>query len=112
MAKRAARPGPGEARPVLGPAYSGRSARLARKKWVENRAGKHVLVQKSGLNRLRGKRAVPGFLSVPSFLSEPGPLIRARPARTRIEPGRAGLGPGPNNGLRAGLAGLVLIGHL
>jgi hypothetical protein len=37
---------------------------------------------------------------VPSFLSEPDPLIRA------------GLGPGPNSGLRAGLAGLVLIGHL
>jgi hypothetical protein len=49
---------------------------------------------------------------VPSFLSEPGPLIRAGPARARIEPGRAGLGPGPNNGLRAGLTGLVLIGHL
>jgi hypothetical protein len=49
---------------------------------------------------------------VPSFLSEPGPLIRAWPARARIELGRAGLGPGPNNGLRAGLTGLVLIGHL
>jgi hypothetical protein len=45
-------------------------------------------------------------------MSEPGPLIRAGPARARIEPGRAGLGPGLNNGLRAGLAGLVLIGHL
>jgi hypothetical protein len=41
---------------------------------------------------------------VPSFLSEPGP----GPYRT----GRAGLRPGPNNGLRAGLAGLMLIGHL
>jgi hypothetical protein len=49
---------------------------------------------------------------VPSFLFEPGPLIRAGPAQARIESGRAGLGPGPNNGLRAGLAGLVLIGHL
>jgi hypothetical protein len=49
---------------------------------------------------------------VPSFLSEPGPLIRVGPARTRIEPGHAGLGPGPNNGFRAGLMGLVLIGHL
>jgi hypothetical protein len=49
---------------------------------------------------------------MPSFLSEPSPLIRAGPARARIEPGRAGLGPGSNNGLRAGLAGLVLIGHL
>jgi hypothetical protein len=38
---------------------------------------------------------------VPSFLSEPGPLIRTGPARARIELGRAGLGPGPNNGLRA-----------
>jgi hypothetical protein len=33
-------------------------------------------------------------------------------ARVRIEPGRAGLGPGTNSGLRAGLASLVLIGHL
>jgi hypothetical protein len=49
---------------------------------------------------------------VPSFLSEPDPLIRAGPARVRIEPGRAGLGPGLNNGLRAGLTSLVLIGHL
>jgi hypothetical protein len=49
---------------------------------------------------------------VSSFLSELGPLIRAGSARTRIEPGRAGLGPGPNNGLCAGLMGLVLIGHL
>jgi hypothetical protein len=58
---------------------------------------------------LIGKRAVPGYPTVPSFLSEPGPLIRVGPAPARIEPGRAGLGPGPNNGLRAGLAGLVLI---
>jgi hypothetical protein len=49
---------------------------------------------------------------MPSFLSKPGPLIRAVPARPRIEPGRAGLGPGPNSGLRAELAGIVLIGHL
>jgi hypothetical protein len=49
---------------------------------------------------------------VPSFLSEPSPLIRAGPARARIEPGRARLRPGPNNGLRAGLTYLVLIGHL
>jgi hypothetical protein len=49
---------------------------------------------------------------VPSFLSEPSPLVRAGPAQARIEAGRAGLGPGPNSGLRAGLAGLVLIGHL
>jgi hypothetical protein len=49
---------------------------------------------------------------MPSFMSEPGPLIRVGSARARIEPGRAGLGPGPNSGLRAGLAGLVLIGHL
>jgi hypothetical protein len=49
---------------------------------------------------------------MPSFLSEHGPLIRAGPARARIEPGRAGLEPGSNNGLRAGLAGLMLIGHL
>jgi hypothetical protein len=49
---------------------------------------------------------------VPSFLSKPGPVIRAGPARARLEPGRAGLGPGPNNRLGAGLAGLVLIGHL
>jgi hypothetical protein len=37
---------------------------------------------------------------VPSFLSEPDSLIHAE------------LGPGSNNELRAGLAGLVLIGHL
>jgi hypothetical protein len=49
---------------------------------------------------------------VSSFFSEPDPLIRAGPARARIEPGRAGLAPGPNSGLRAGLAGVVLIGHL
>jgi hypothetical protein len=49
---------------------------------------------------------------VPNFLSEPGPLIWVGPARARIEPGRAGLGPEPNSGLCAGLAGLVLIGHL
>jgi hypothetical protein len=49
---------------------------------------------------------------MPSFLSEPSPLIRAGPARARIEPGRTRLVPGPNNGLRASLTGLVLIGHL
>jgi hypothetical protein len=49
---------------------------------------------------------------VPSFLSELGPLICAGSGRARIEPGRAGLGPGPNSGLRAGLAGVMLIGHL
>jgi hypothetical protein len=49
---------------------------------------------------------------VPSFLFEPGLLIHAGLAQARIEPGRAGLRPGPNSGLRAGLAGLVLIGHL
>jgi hypothetical protein len=47
-----------------------------------------------------------------SFLSEPGPLVRADPARARIEPDRAGLGLDPNNRLRARLAGLVLIDHL
>jgi hypothetical protein len=127
-------PGPGEARPVLGsarqeplenragsskPAYSfscpisahngPKLTRLAWKKRVEKRvkrADKHVLVQKSGYNGLRGKPAVP------SLLSKPGPLIRAGLARARIEPGRVGLGSGPNSGLRAGLAGLVLIGHL
>jgi hypothetical protein len=50
--------------------------------------------------------------TVSSFLSEPGPFIRVGPARAHIEPGRVGLGPDPNNGLRTGLAGLVLIGHL
>jgi hypothetical protein len=50
--------------------------------------------------------------TVSSFLSEPVPLIHARPARTRIELDRVGLGPCPNSGLRAGIAGLVLIGHL
>jgi hypothetical protein len=44
-----------------------------------------------------------------SFLFEPGPLIRAGPARTCIESGRAGLGSDPNSGLRVGLAKLVLI---
>jgi hypothetical protein len=34
-----------------------------------------------------------------SFLSELGPLIRVGSARARIEPGRVGLGPGPNSGL-------------
>jgi hypothetical protein len=49
---------------------------------------------------------------VPSLLSELDPLIRAGPAQARIEPGRAELGPDPNNGLRVGLTGLMLIGHL
>jgi hypothetical protein len=49
---------------------------------------------------------------MPSFLSEPGPLIHAGLARAHIKPGRAGLGPGLNSGLRVGLTGLVLIGHL
>jgi hypothetical protein len=48
---------------------------------------------------------------VPSFLFEPGPLIRVGPARARMEPDRAGLGPGLNSGLRVELAGLVLISH-
>jgi hypothetical protein len=73
---------------------------------------KHSLVQKSGLGGLRGKRAVPGQPTVLSILSGPNLLICAGPARVRIEPGRAGLGSGPNSGLRAGLTGLVLIGHL
>jgi hypothetical protein len=47
-----------------------------------------------------------------SFLSEPDPLIRAEPARARIELGYAGLGSGLNSGLRVGLTDLVLIGHL
>jgi hypothetical protein len=47
-----------------------------------------------------------------SFLSEPDPLIRAGPSWVRIEPDRAGLESDPNNGFRAELAGLVLIGHL
>jgi hypothetical protein len=47
-----------------------------------------------------------------SFLFESGPLIRTEPARVGIEPGRARLGSSPNSGLRAGLAGLVLIGHV
>jgi hypothetical protein len=51
---------------------------------------------------------VSGKPTVSSFLSELGPLIRAGPARARIEPSRAGLGSGPNSGL----AGLLLIGHL
>jgi hypothetical protein len=38
---------------------------------------------------------------VPSFLSKPARLFY-----------RAGLGPGPKSGLRAGLTGLVLFGHL
>jgi hypothetical protein len=90
MAKRAARPGPGEARTVLGPACqahlenrvrpskpvglifcpsSARSgpkqagpAHLARKKRAEKRAkraGKHVLVQKTGLEVNGSCRASP-----------------------------------------------------
>ena len=55
---------------------------------------------------------MPAYPTVPSFLSEPDPLIRVEPARAHIEPGRAGLGPDLNSGLRAGLAGLVLIGLL
>jgi hypothetical protein len=47
-----------------------------------------------------------------SFLSEPGSLIRTGPTQARIVPGRVGLGLGSNSELRAGLAGLVLIGHL
>jgi hypothetical protein len=47
-----------------------------------------------------------------SFLSGPGPLICAGPAQAHIEPGRAGLGSGPNSGLRAEITGLMLIGHL
>jgi hypothetical protein len=38
---------------------------------------------------------------VPSFLSKPARLFY-----------RAGFGPGPKSGLRAGLTGLVLFGHL
>jgi hypothetical protein len=38
---------------------------------------------------------------VPSFLSKPVRLFY-----------RAGFGPGPKNGFRAGLTGLVLFGHL
>jgi hypothetical protein len=49
---------------------------------------------------------------VSSFLSELGSFIRVGPARARIEPSCAGLGSDPNSGLRVGLAGLVLIGHL
>jgi hypothetical protein len=45
---------------------------------------------------------MPDLPTVPSFLSEPGPLIRAGLARARIEPGRAGLGPSQNSGLRVG----------
>jgi hypothetical protein len=79
MVKRAVRPGPGEAQPVLGllarqerlrnrarpsktvcPSLAciglNGPARLARKKRVE----KHVVVQKSGLNMLKGKRNVSG----------------------------------------------------
>jgi hypothetical protein len=81
---RPARPRPDEAQPVLAPARQARlenrvgsskptgsisypsparSGPLAEKKWADKRAkraGKHVLVQKSGLNGLRGKRVVPG----------------------------------------------------
>jgi hypothetical protein len=47
------------------------------------------------------------------FRASPPCLVSCpSPTRARIEPGRAGLGLGPNSGLRAGLAGLVLIGHL
>jgi hypothetical protein len=49
---------------------------------------------------------------MPSFLSESGPLIRVVSVRTRIEPDRARIGPGPNNGFCVGLAGLMLVGHL
>lgn len=38
---------------------------------------------------------------MPSFLSKPARLFY-----------RAGFGPGPKTGLRAGLTGLVLFGHL
>jgi hypothetical protein len=43
-----------------------------------------------------------------SFLSESGPLIHARQARARIEPGHVGLGSSPNSEP----AGLVFIGHI
>jgi hypothetical protein len=42
-----------------------------------------------------------GGFAVPSFLSKPARLFY-----------RAGFGPGPKTGLRAGLTGLVLFGHL
>jgi hypothetical protein len=47
-----------------------------------------------------------------SFLSGLGPLIRAGPGWTRIEPGRVGLGSSLKSGLRGGLTRLVLIGHI
>jgi hypothetical protein len=42
---------------------------------------------------------------MPNFLSEPGLLIRSGLTWIHIE-------PGPNSGLRAGLAGLMLIGYI
>jgi len=41
-----------------------------------------------------------------------GPVSRAGPARARWPPGRAGLGPGQNNGPRAGPAGRGLYGQI
>jgi hypothetical protein len=49
---------------------------------------------------------------MPSFLSESGPLIRAGPTRTHIEPDRTEFGLGPNCELCGGLTSLVIIGHL
>jgi hypothetical protein len=47
-----------------------------------------------------------------SFRSEPVSLIRVGLAQAHIEQGHPRLGSGPNSGLRAGLAGLMRIGHL
>jgi hypothetical protein len=85
----------------------GRASPVSTKKRAKKRAkrtDKHCLVQKAGLTGLEVNR--PCQASPPCLFSCPSP------ARARIEPGRAGLGSGPNSGLRAELAGLVLVGHL
>jgi hypothetical protein len=55
---------------------------------------------------------VPSQHTVLSFLSGPGPLIYAGSDWAHIEPSRVGLGSNSNSGLRVGLMGLMLIGHL
>ena len=57
-------------------------------------------------------RAVPVPCHGPGRRPRHGPVSRAGPARARWPPGQAGLGPGQNNGPRAGPAGRGLHGQI